>query len=233
MPSKPSLPKGAAVRFFAHLPLMHRVRFPVSAFYATIYLVRADSHPSWLLVRVTMVGNDPAAAMPRPLFERNNEKWNIRGRENTMNLLASTIAAMADTAGTDGLSLAIGGTLGAAIVGGLVKIWTSKKHAEETKIPQPCDIHQVNDCITVKECNRRMRALEDRMDKIEARVAGGFDNILKKLDAMDQRSEDRAIALNRRIDPMMEKMAECRGQVVLMKEQIHDAWQSATVGGKK
>ena len=150
-----------------------------------------------------------------------------------MMLLALIFAAEAATNGFDGLSLTLGGTLGAAIVGGLVKIYTSRKHAEETKIPQPCDVHQVNDCITVKECNRRMKALEERMDKIEARVSVGFDNILKKLDAMDQRSEDRAIALNRRIDPMMEKMAECRGQVDLMKEQIAVAAKIATVGGVK
>lgn len=150
-----------------------------------------------------------------------------------MMTLAMIFAAVADTTGTDGLSLAIGGTLGAAIVGGLVKIYTSRKHAEETKIPQPCEVHQQNDCITVQECNRRMKSLEDRMDKMELRFANGFENILKKLDAMDKRSEERAIALNRRIDPMMEKLAECRGQVDMIKEQVSDAWKSATVGGAK
>lgn len=133
----------------------------------------------------------------------------------------------------DGLSLTIGGSLGAAIVGALVKIYTAKRHAEETKIPQPCDVHQVNDCVSVKECNRRMKALEERMDKMEQRFADGFDNVLKKLDAMDRRSEERAIALNRRIDPMMEKMAETAGQVNMIKEQVRDAWKTATVGGKK
>lgn len=133
----------------------------------------------------------------------------------------------------DGLSLTIGGSLGAAIVGALVKIYTAKRHAEETKIPQPCDVHQVNDCVSVKECNRRMKALEERMDKMEQRFADGFDNVLKKLDAMDRRSEERAIALNRRIDPMMEKMAETAGQVNMIKEQVRDAWKAATVGGKK
>ena len=153
-----------------------------------------------------------------------------------MTLISSLIliaAAEATATGFDGLSLAIGGTLGAAIVGGLVKIYTSRKHAEETRIPQPCDVHQVNDCVTVKECNRRMKSLEDRMDKMEQRFAGGFENILKKLDAMDRRSEERAIALNRRIDPMMEKLAECRGQVEMIKDNVSDAWKSASVGGKK
>ena len=148
-------------------------------------------------------------------------------------LLALIFAAENATTGFDGLSLTLGGTLGAAIVGGLVKIYTSRKHAEATAIPQPCDVHQVNDCVSVKECNRRMRAIEERMDKMEQRFNTGVDNILKKLDAMDQRGEDRAIALNRRIDPMMEKMAECRGQVDLMKEQITVAAKVSTVGGVK
>lgn len=146
--------------------------------------------------------------------------------------LAYIFAAVANS-GTDGLSLAIGGTLGAAIVGGLFKWLGAKKIAEETKIPQPCEVHQQNDCITVKECNRRMKSLEERMDKMEQRFAGGLDNILKKLDAMDQRSEDRAIALNRRIDPMMEKLAATSGRVDTMQEQIRDAWRNSTIGGKK
>ena len=37
----------------------------------------------------------------------------------------------------DGLSLSIGGTLGAAIVAAIVKIYTAKQHAAETKVPQP------------------------------------------------------------------------------------------------
>lgn len=133
----------------------------------------------------------------------------------------------------DGLSLTIGGSLGAAIVGALVKIYTAKKHAEATAIPQPCDVHQVNDCITVKECNRRMKALEDRMDKMDQKVASGFENILKKLDAMDHRSEDRSIALNRRIDPVIESLAQTKGHVDMLTEQIRDAWRGANVGGKK
>ena len=133
----------------------------------------------------------------------------------------------------DGLSLTIGGTLGAAIVSAVVKIYTSRAHASATAVPQPCKVEQVNDCISVKECNRRMKELEDRMDKMDARFATGFENILKKLDAMDKRSEDRAIALNRRIDPMIESLAQTRGRVDIINEQVRDAWQKATVGGRK
>ena len=159
-----------------------------------------------------------------------------------MMLLALIFAAGAATASdislTGGMSM-IDGTFIKALFAGMAAVigaiggifWHSRKVKAE--IPQPCDVHQVNDCVSVKECNRRMKAIEERMDKMEQRFNTGVDNILKKLDAMDQRSEDRAIALNRRIDPMMEKMAECRGQVDLMKEQITVAAKVSTVGGMK
>ena len=120
----------------------------------------------------------------------------------------------------DGLSLSIGGTLGAAIVAAVVKIYTSKAHAAATKIPQPCEVKRVTDCISVQECNRRMEELDDRVTKLEERMQTGFENVLKKLDAMDQRSEDRAIALNRRLDPALEKIASVSGQVEVIKGKV-------------
>lgn len=120
----------------------------------------------------------------------------------------------------DGLSLSIGGTLGAAIVAAVVKIYTSKAHAAATKIPQPCEVKRVTDCISVQECNRRMEELDDRVTKLEERMQTGFENVLKKLDAMDQRSEDRAIALNRRLDPALEKLASVSGQVEVIKGKV-------------
>ena len=45
----------------------------------------------------------------------------------------------------DGLSLTIGGaaltTIG-GIIGSVLKAWSTKRHAEETKIPQPCMTEQ-------------------------------------------------------------------------------------------
>lgn len=161
-----------------------------------------------------------------------------------MTMLASILAAGSATANDialkGGMSI-IDGSVITAIFTGMAAVisaigtilWCKHRDKVKAEIPQPCEVHQQNDCITVKECNRRMKSLEDRMDKMELRFANGFENILKKLDAMDQRSEERAIALNRRIDPMMEKLAECRGQVDMIKEQVSDAWKSATVGGAK
>ena len=120
----------------------------------------------------------------------------------------------------DGLSLTIGGTLGAAIVSAIVKIYTAKAHAAETKIPQPCEIHKQVDCVSVQECNRRMKELDDRMTKVEARVAVGFDNILRKLDAIDRRGEERSAAVFERINPIAEKVGNMQGQLEIIKTKV-------------
>ena len=138
----------------------------------------------------------------------------------TMTLLATIIAAAANTAGTDGLSLAIGGTLGAAIVGGIVKIWTTKRHAEATKIPQPCEVHQTRDCVTVQECNRRMHDFDTRLCTVEQKLGTVFQSILAKLDEMDSKSEQRSIDLHRRVDGIAEKTAETAGAVELIKAKM-------------
>ena len=119
----------------------------------------------------------------------------------------------------DGLSLTIGGTLGAAIVSAIVKIWTSRNGKVAVE-PSPLDIHKVQDCVTIQECNRRMHEFDDRLTKVEARVAVGFDNILRKLDALDRKSEERAIAMNRRVDPIVEKCAAIQGQFELIKDKV-------------
>lgn len=119
----------------------------------------------------------------------------------------------------DGLSLTIGGTLGAAIVSGLVKIFTSRNQ-KTTLEPDPLNVRQQYDCITVKECNRRMRELDERMTRLESRLDVGLGKIMDKLSAMDKVGEDRAIALHNRLDPMAERIAKTSGEVDLIKEKM-------------
>ena len=137
-----------------------------------------------------------------------------------MTLLALIFAAVADTTGTDGLSLAIGGTLGAAIVGGLVKIYTSRKHAEETKIPQPCEVHKTHDCISVQECNRRMKDLDERVTRLETKFDAGFNRLADQLSEIERKSEERAVSLHRRLDKITEKTAETAGAVEMIKGKM-------------
>jgi len=119
----------------------------------------------------------------------------------------------------DGLSLTIGGTLGAAIVSGIVKIWTSVN--QKTKIePSPLPIQRVNDCVSVQECNRKMTEMDARICKLEANVANGFNQLMHKLDAMDQKSEDRSVALHRRVDTISERTATTAGEVGMIKDKM-------------
>lgn len=137
-----------------------------------------------------------------------------------MTHLALILAAVADTTGTDGLSLAIGGTLGAAIVGGLVKIYTSRKHAEETKIPQPCEVHKTHDCISVQECNRRMKDLNERVTRLENKFDAGFNRLADQLSEIERKSEERAVSLHRRLDKISEKTSETAGAVEMIKGKM-------------
>ena len=73
---------------------------------------------------------------------------------------------------------------------------------------EPHQIQQVNDCVTVKECNRRMAALDDRVTRLEQKVDDGFGKIMDKLSALDNRSEDRANALYRRLDAVIDNRAK-------------------------
>ena len=120
----------------------------------------------------------------------------------------------------DGVSLSIGGTLGAAIVAAIVKIYTTRAHAEATKIPQPCDVRQVNDCVSVRECNRRMAALDDRVTRLETKVDKGFGEIGEKLEAMDRKSEERAIALHHKMDAVANSVASVGGKVEIIERQV-------------
>ena len=120
----------------------------------------------------------------------------------------------------DGLSLTIGGTLGAAIVSAIVKIWTAKQHAAETKIPQPCGVNVINDCVSVKECNRRMKDLNERVTHLEQKVDNGLDKIEEKLEAMDRKSEERAVALHHKMDRIADSVSATGGKVELIERQV-------------
>lgn len=112
----------------------------------------------------------------------------------------------------------------------LAATWIKAKIGTKATIePDPLNVKKVEGCITVGECNRRMKDFDERLGKLERRFAVGFDNILAKLDAMDRKSEERAIALNRRVDPIVEKVSHLAGQL----ETFKDLAKATTLGGKK
>lgn len=105
---------------------------------------------------------------------------------------------------------------------GVASTWIKAKFGQKVKaeIPQPCDVRKVNDCISVKECNRRMKELDDRVTRLETRLDSGFATIIDKLSAMDRDSEQRAVALHRRMDAMVSTVAKVDGEVGLIKAKM-------------
>lgn len=105
---------------------------------------------------------------------------------------------------------------------GVASTWIKAKFGQKVKaeIPQPCDVRKVNDCISVKECNRRMNELDERVTRLETRLDSGFATIMDKLSAMDRESEQRAVALHRRMDAMLTTVAKVDGEVGLIKAKM-------------
>ena len=105
---------------------------------------------------------------------------------------------------------------------GVASTWIKAKFGQKVKaeIPQPCDVRKVNDCISVKECNRRMNELDERVTRLETRLDSGFATIMDKLSAMDLESEQRAVALHRRMDAMVTTVAKVDGEVGLIKAKM-------------
>ena len=147
-----------------------------------------------------------------------------------MNGLAfGLMIAVSAAAGTSGSGWISGDTLTTVLTilfgaGGVVsgKMWgdhSAKKHEDEIRAKianelrakitnDPLHVQQINDCVSVKECNRKMDALSNRVTELEKKVDSKFDKILDTLSAMDDKSEARSVALHRRMDAFVERSAK-------------------------
>ena len=128
----------------------------------------------------------------------------------------------------DGLSI----TLGATTVGLIVKeglAWLRSRSQKTTIAPTPLPVEEADKFITRGECKRLMCAHDSQISELRSDVKTGNVNILHKLEAMDRKSEERAIAAHSRIEPLVKELAKNIGQVELMKE----GFLRAAVGGKK
>lgn len=128
----------------------------------------------------------------------------------------------------DGLSI----TLGATTVGLIVKeglAWLRSRSQKTTIAPTPLSVEETDKFITRGECKRLMCAHDSQISELRSDVKTGNVNILHKLEAMDRKSEERAIAAHSRIEPLVKELAKNIGQVELMKE----GFLKAAVGGKK
>ena len=118
------------------------------------------------------------------------------------------------------------------IVGG--KMWgdrSTKKREEEVRaqianelrakiVNDPLHISKVQNCVSIGECNRRMKDLDERVTRLEGKFDSGIGKIMDKLSAMDRESEQRAVALHRRMDAISEKTSETAGVVEMIKGKM-------------
>lgn len=149
----------------------------------------------------------------------------------------------------DGVSLTVGGAAVSALAG-VAGAYIKAKFGK-TEIPQPMktelthmplpvtgDISMRKDqkYVSTGEFNERMKkvdsdiaAVRNDVSILRSDITNSNRAVIEKLDEIDKRSEDRAIALNRRMDPLIEKVAANSEAVDFIKK----AAINSTVGGKK
>ena len=127
----------------------------------------------------------------------------------------------------DGVSLTMGGAAVTAIAG-VAGAYIKAKFGR-TKIPQPMETAQVGPFVTCGECKQHRAAIGKRIDSIETSTR----TILAKLDEIDTRAETRSENLHRRLDPIIEKVADNSARVDMLDARVRDAAANATLGGKK
>lgn len=126
----------------------------------------------------------------------------------------------------DGVSLTMGGAAVSAIAG-VVGAWIKAKYGKPVvpPVPQPLETERVGPYVTCGECKQHRAAIGKRIDGIEA-TSGA---ILRKLDEIDTRAEERAQQTHRRLDPFIQELGAVRGKM----EIIEKAAVNSTMGGKK
>lgn len=116
-----------------------------------------------------------------------------------------------------------------SIVTALVAWWKAKTTQPRKIEPTPLPVKEEDKFITCGECKQHRLAIGKRIDTIEHTSQA----IRGKLDELDTRAEKRSVDLHRRLDPIVERVAETKGRVDMLDATIREAARAATIGGHR
>lgn len=87
-------------------------------------------------------------------------------------------------------------------------------------INDPLHVAKVQNCVSIGECNRRMKDLDERVTRLEGKFDAGFNRLADQLSEIERKSEERAVSLHRRLDKISEKTSETAGAVEMIKGKM-------------
>lgn len=130
----------------------------------------------------------------------------------------------------DGLQLTMGGAAVSAIAG-VAGAWIKARYGKTEIAPDPLNVKNEKKpvFVTVGEFNTRLGKVEADIKDLRGDIQTSNAAVLAKLDENDKRSEERAQATHKRLDPFIQELGAVRGKVDI----IEKAAMNATIGGKK
>ena len=142
--------------------------------------------------------------------------------------------------GADGITIALGATTTGLVVKEVLA-WLRSRHQkteiDPTPLPVTGDINMRKDqkYVSTEEFNERMKkvdgdiaAVRNDVSMLRSDILSSNTAVLAKLDANDQRSEERAQKTHARLDPFINEMGAVRGKMDIIEKAALSA-----MGGKK
>ena len=142
--------------------------------------------------------------------------------------------------GADGITIALGATTTGLVVKEVLA-WLRSRHQKTEIDPTPLPVtgainmRKDQKYVSTEEFNERMKkvdgdiaAVRNDVSMLRSDILSSNTAVLAKLDANDQRSEERAQKTHARLDPFINEMGAVRGKMDIIEKAALSA-----MGGKK